>query len=96
MFSPPQRHPVYRRRSTGNVEEGTARELGVPHGFLGGMREIKGGIMNPGQALAWPAPRGARLDRAGLRESKVVDIVRVDPVPSLRETVKIFSPRLDY
>ncbi|MEV0544135.1 FAD-dependent oxidoreductase [Nocardia salmonicida] len=60
------------------------------------MREIKGGIMNPGKLL-----RGLR--RAVLastvrvfEQSKVVDIVRVDPIPNLRETVKIFSPRLDY
>ncbi|MFD9552508.1 FAD-dependent oxidoreductase [Nocardia salmonicida] len=60
------------------------------------MREIKGGIINSGKLL-----RGLR--RAVLastvrvfEQSKVVDIVHVHPVPSLRETVKIFSPRLDY
>ncbi|MFB8004924.1 NAD(P)/FAD-dependent oxidoreductase [Nocardia sp. NPDC056000] len=64
------------RRAGAHVEQGSARELGIPHGFLGGMREIRGGIMNPGKLL-----RGLR--RAVLastvrvfEQSRVVDIVR--------------------
>lgn len=53
-------------RSAGaHVGEGTARELGIPHGFLGGMREIKGGIMNPGKFLR------------GLRDAMLASSVRV-------------------
>ena len=33
----------------GNVEVGTSDELGIPRGFLGGMREMEGGTMNPGK-----------------------------------------------
>jgi len=34
-------------RAGGHVELGTSEELGIPRGFLGGMREQIGGIMNP-------------------------------------------------
>jgi glycine/D-amino acid oxidase-like deaminating enzyme len=37
------------RRAGGHVELGTSEELGIPRGFLGGMREVLGGIMNPGK-----------------------------------------------
>ncbi|MFB7861573.1 NAD(P)/FAD-dependent oxidoreductase [Streptomyces sp. NPDC056069] len=64
------------RRAGAHVEEGTPRELGIPHGFLGGMREIHGGIMNPGKFL-----RGLRSAVLAspvqlFEQSKVVDIVR--------------------
>ncbi|MFG2446607.1 NAD(P)/FAD-dependent oxidoreductase [Nocardia fluminea] len=64
------------RRAGAQVEEGTARELGIPHGFLGGMREINGGIMNPGKLLR--GLRGAVLASPVrvFEQSKVIDIVR--------------------
>ncbi|MER7536921.1 FAD-binding oxidoreductase [Streptomyces sp. NPDC097704] len=37
------------QRSGANVELGTSAELGIPRGFLGGMRESVGGMMNPGK-----------------------------------------------
>jgi gamma-glutamylputrescine oxidase len=37
------------RRAGTRVELGTSEELGIPRGFLGGMRERDGGIMNPGK-----------------------------------------------
>ncbi|WP_116050857.1 NAD(P)/FAD-dependent oxidoreductase [Amycolatopsis palatopharyngis] len=37
------------QRAGGHVELGTSEELGIPRGFLGGMRETVGGIMNPGR-----------------------------------------------
>lgn len=37
------------RRSGGHVEVGTSEELGIPRGFVGGMREVLGGMMNPGK-----------------------------------------------
>ncbi|MCA0155302.1 FAD-binding oxidoreductase [Tsukamurella sp. M9C] len=64
------------RRAGAEVEEGNARELGIPHGFLGGMREVHGGIMNPGKFL-----RGLRTAVLGssarvFEQSKVTDIIR--------------------
>ncbi|MEU6883218.1 FAD-binding oxidoreductase [Streptomyces sp. NPDC046712] len=37
------------RKAGANVELGTSAELGIPRGFLGGMRESVGGMMNPGK-----------------------------------------------
>ncbi|MFJ6409462.1 NAD(P)/FAD-dependent oxidoreductase [Streptomyces hydrogenans] len=37
------------RKAGADVELGTSEELGIPRGFLGGMRESVGGTMNPGQ-----------------------------------------------
>lgn len=36
-------------RAGGHVEVGTSAELGIPRGFVGGMREVVGGRMNPGR-----------------------------------------------
>lgn len=36
-------------RAGGHVEVGTAAELGIPRGFVGGMREVVGGMLNPGK-----------------------------------------------
>ncbi|WP_063009266.1 NAD(P)/FAD-dependent oxidoreductase [Nocardia nova] len=36
-------------RVGGHVQVGTSEELGIPRGFLGGMREVIGGRMNPGK-----------------------------------------------
>lgn len=33
----------------GHVEVGTAADLGIPRGFVGGLREVVGGQMNPGK-----------------------------------------------
>ncbi|MER7516488.1 FAD-binding oxidoreductase [Streptomyces sp. NPDC126499] len=37
------------RKAGAHVELGTSAELGIPRGFLGGMRESVGGILNPGK-----------------------------------------------
>jgi glycine/D-amino acid oxidase-like deaminating enzyme len=37
------------RRAGGHVEIGTSEELGIPRGFVGGLREVIGGRMNPGR-----------------------------------------------
>ncbi|WP_455359614.1 NAD(P)/FAD-dependent oxidoreductase [Streptomyces sp. SYSU K21746] len=37
------------RKAGAKVELGTSAELGIPRGFLGGMRESVGGMMNPGE-----------------------------------------------
>ena len=36
-------------RAGTKVEVGTSDELGIPRGFVGGMREMEGGTMNPGK-----------------------------------------------
>ena len=36
-------------RAGGHVEVGTSEELGIPRGFVGGLREVIGGRMNPGR-----------------------------------------------
>ncbi|HEY3561305.1 MAG TPA: FAD-binding oxidoreductase [Kribbella sp.] len=36
-------------RAGGHVEVGTSEELGIPRGFVGGLREVVGGMMNPGK-----------------------------------------------
>ncbi|TCJ31094.1 NAD(P)/FAD-dependent oxidoreductase [Nocardioides jejuensis] len=36
-------------RAGGHVQVGTSAELGIPRGFVGGMREVIGGRMNPGK-----------------------------------------------
>lgn len=36
-------------RAGGHVEVGTSEDLGIPRGFVGGMREVVGGMMNPGK-----------------------------------------------
>lgn len=63
------------RRAGAHVEEGTAGELGIPHGFLGGLREINGGILNPGKLVR--GLRGAVLAAAVrvFEQSKVIEIV---------------------
>ncbi|KFZ77152.1 oxidoreductase [Amycolatopsis sp. MJM2582] len=64
------------RRAGAHVEEGTAHELGIPHGFLGGMREICGGIMNPGKFLRGLRSAVLTSPVRLFEQSKVVDIAR--------------------
>lgn len=62
----------------GHVTLGTSAELGIPRGFVGGMREEIGGIMNPGKFT-----RGVRRILLAsparvFERTKVVDVVRED------------------
>ncbi|WP_034274511.1 NAD(P)/FAD-dependent oxidoreductase [Haloechinothrix halophila] len=63
-------------RAGGHVELGTSEELGIPHGFLGGMREVIGGMMNPGKFTL--GMRGALLDSSArvFEQTKVTDVTR--------------------
>ncbi|TNM38496.1 FAD-binding oxidoreductase [Nocardioides albidus] len=63
-------------RAGGHVEVGTAAELGIPRGFVGGMREVVGGRMNPGRFSL--GMRQVLLDSAArvFEGTKVSDIVR--------------------
>ncbi|GGN78655.1 NAD(P)/FAD-dependent oxidoreductase [Nocardia rhizosphaerihabitans] len=64
------------RRAGGHVEVGTSEELGIPRGFLGGMRESIGGMMNPGKFTA--GVRRALLDSAArvFERTKVTGVTR--------------------
>lgn len=64
------------RRVGGQVDVGTSEQLGIPRGFVGGMREIVGGVMNPGKFT-----RGVRRvllasEARVFEQTKVLDIKR--------------------
>lgn len=63
-------------RAGGHVEVGTAEELGIPRGFVGGMREVVGGRMNPGRFSL--GMREVLLASAAqvFEQTKVTDVVR--------------------
>lgn len=71
----------------GQGKVGDNEELGIPAGFVGGMREGIGGMLNPGKLA-----RGVR--RALLASSaKVFEQSRVDDVHRSGDTVEITTPR---
>lgn len=75
------------RRAGTKVELGTSEELGIPRGFLGGMREIDGGIMNPGKFT-----RGVR--RALLASpAQVFEQTKVTDLAHEGDRVVISTPR---
>lgn len=63
-------------RAGGRVEVGTAAELGIPRGFVGGMREVVGGRMNPGEFSL--GMRQVLLDSAArvFEQTNVTDVAR--------------------
>jgi glycine/D-amino acid oxidase-like deaminating enzyme len=63
-------------RVGGHVRVGTSAELGIPRGFLGGMREEIGGIMNPGKFTL--AVRRLLLSSSArvFEQTKVTDVTR--------------------
>lgn len=63
-------------RAGGHVEVGTAAELGIPRGFVGGMREVVGGRMNPGKFSL--GMREVLLDSVTrvFEQTKVSDVAR--------------------
>lgn len=63
-------------RAGGHVEVGTSEELGIPRGFVGGMREVVGGIMNPGKFTL--GMRRALVDSSTrvFEQTKVTDVTR--------------------
>ena len=65
-------------RAGGHVEVGTSEELGIPRGFVGGMREVLGGRMNPGKFSL--GMRRVLLDSAArvFEQTKVTDVSRED------------------
>ena len=64
------------RRVGGHVELGTSEELGIPRGFVGGMREVIGGTMNPGKFTR--GVRRALLSSTArvFEQTKVLDVTR--------------------
>lgn len=73
-------------RAGGHGTVGTSEELGIPRGFVGGMREGKGGMLNPGKLS-----RGVR--RALLSTSaRVFEQTKVTDVAKQGGTVVISTP----
>ncbi|MBE1577766.1 NAD(P)/FAD-dependent oxidoreductase [Amycolatopsis roodepoortensis] len=64
------------RRAGADVTLGTSEELGIPRGFLGGMRENVGGIMNPGQFTAGMRRALLRTSARVFEQTKVTDVGR--------------------
>lgn len=63
-------------RAGGHVQVGTSEELGIPRGFVGGMRELIGGRMNPGRfSLGMREVLLASAVRV-FEQTKVIDVVR--------------------
>jgi glycine/D-amino acid oxidase-like deaminating enzyme len=65
-------------RAGGHVEVGTAEELGIPRGFVGGLREVVGGMMNPGRFTL--GMRQVLLASAArvYEQTKVTDVARTE------------------
>jgi glycine/D-amino acid oxidase-like deaminating enzyme len=63
-------------RAGGHVEVGTSEQLGIPRGFVGGLREVVGGRMNPGKFSL--GMRRVLLDSAArvYEQTKVTGITR--------------------
>ena len=63
-------------RAGGHVEVGTSAELGIPRGLVGGMRELVGGMMNPGKFVL--GMRRVLLDSSArvFEQTKVNDVTR--------------------
>lgn len=63
-------------RAGGHVEVGTSEELGIPRGFVGGMREVVGGMMNPGKFTL--GMRQVLFDSSArvFEQTKVTDVQR--------------------
>ncbi|MGC0334576.1 glycine/D-amino acid oxidase-like deaminating enzyme [Streptomyces sp. SAI-170] len=64
------------RRAGCHVALGTSEELGIPRGFLGGMREEVGGIMNPGTFTSGVRRALLRSSARVFERTKVTDVVR--------------------
>ncbi|MCP2258170.1 Glycine/D-amino acid oxidase (deaminating) [Streptoalloteichus tenebrarius] len=64
------------RRAGGHGHVGTSEELGIPRGFVGGMRESLGGMLNPGK-LSRGVRRALLSSPARVFEkTKVTDVTR--------------------
>ncbi|GAA1209806.1 NAD(P)/FAD-dependent oxidoreductase [Prauserella alba] len=64
------------QRGGTHVELGSSEELGIPRGFLGGMRELDGGIMNPGRFTLGLRRALLSSDARVFERTKVVDVTR--------------------
>jgi glycine/D-amino acid oxidase-like deaminating enzyme len=65
-------------RAGGHGTVGTSEELGIPRGFVGGMREAVGGALNPGKLCR--GVRRALLSSAAqvFEQTRVIDVSRRD------------------
>ena len=64
-------------RAGGHVQVGTSEELGIPRGFVGGMREVVGGRMNPGRFSLGMRDVLLQSPARVFEQTKVTDVVRV-------------------
>jgi len=64
------------RRVGGQVDVGTSEQLGIPRGFVGGMREIVGGVMNPGKFTRGVRRALLASEARVFEQTKVLDIRR--------------------
>lgn len=65
-------------RAGGHVEVGTSAELGIPRGFVGGMREVVGGTMNPGKFTLGMRQVLLASQARVFEQTKVTDVARQD------------------
>ncbi|HEY0888633.1 MAG TPA: FAD-binding oxidoreductase [Nocardioides sp.] len=65
-------------RAGGHVQVGTSEELGIPRGFVGGMREVVGGMMNPGKFTLGMRQVLLGTPARVFERTKVTDIRRED------------------
>jgi glycine/D-amino acid oxidase-like deaminating enzyme len=63
-------------RAGGHVEVGTSEELGIPRGFVGGMREVVGGRMNPGKFTLGMRQVLLASSARVFEQTKVTDVAR--------------------
>lgn len=63
-------------RAGGHVEVGTSEGLGIPRGFVGGLREVVGGMMNPGKFTLGLRQVLLASSARVFEDTKVTDVVR--------------------
>lgn len=63
-------------RAGGHVEVGTSEDLGIPRGFVGGMREVVGGMMNPGKFTLGMRSVLLATSARVYEQTKVTDVTR--------------------
>lgn len=65
-------------RAGGRVQLGTSEQLGIPRGFVGGMREEVGGVLNPGKFAHGMRQVLIASSARVFEQTKVMDVVTED------------------
>ncbi len=66
------------RGAGGKVELGASAELGIPRGFVGGLREVVGGVMNPGKFTRGVRTALLASSARVFEQTKVLDVRQGD------------------